>query len=149
MNYLNRLAWIALSTALVSNAGTALKARKDPILPPSAHLTPFSAWKSIYILRNGVVNPSARKDFNDTLFEYRWKSEWTLNRYVCTVEIRHTEDADDSHTIPEIDILYSDRLSHPLAHTYAAHNVTVGSTTAHAYLKPIDCEEVGLVFWKK
>lgn len=70
------------------------------------HLTGFTPWEALFLLRDGAFNPSKTRDFNDSRFEYRWKSEWVVNGYVCTVEVRHTDDAEDSHTLPEIDVFY-------------------------------------------
>src|ERR1700678_1787244 len=39
-------------------------------------------WEYIPLLRNGVVAFSETKDFHDAQFEYRWKSEWAVSRYV-------------------------------------------------------------------
>ena len=81
--------------------------------------------------------------------EYRWKSELTINRAACTVEIRTAGDVDYSDTIPEVNVMYEPRshLRHP--QKYAAQNVAVGGRPAHAYLKASDCETIDLVFWKK
>jgi hypothetical protein len=150
MNYVARFACIALPTILVVNAGTAGKpASNEARAITSSPLTSFSEWKPIFLLRDGVFNPSKRKEFNDTLFEYRWRSEWILNRYVCTVEVRHTEDADDSHRVPEIDVVFTNRHHLTRGHSYDAHDVVVGGPGGHVYFKPADCERVEFVYWKK
>jgi hypothetical protein len=46
----------------------------------------------------------------------------------------------------KFDILNSDRNNHPAKHIYAVHDVLTGSKATHAYVKPTECEEVGLVF---
>src|SRR5215472_4071938 len=69
-------------------------------LPSPAPLNGFSAWKPLRMLRNGVVNPMGRRDFNDLRFEYRWKSSLTADSSVCTVEFRAAGDVDYGDTIP-------------------------------------------------
>jgi hypothetical protein len=100
----------------------------------------------MYLQRNGVVNWQKRKDFNDTRFEYRWKSEWVLNRDVCTVEIRPSEDVPVSDTIPTVTVAYVDHHGH--VHPFTMQNVAV-SNVAHANLKPTDCERIDLVYWTR
>jgi hypothetical protein len=148
MNFLIKLACATLAIVLVANANTAGKTSTNEvgtINPFSGPVTGWSAWKYILLARNGVESIHAPKDFHDTQFEYRWKSERTVNRYVRTVEIR---DVDDSHTVPEIDVYYSDRHGPLHFHAFTAHDVPIGKQ-AHAYLRPPDCESVDLVFWKK
>ena len=91
------------------------------------------------------------KDFHDTQFEYRWKSEWSSD--VCTVEIRPTGDTDVSGTIPEIDVSYSAPHSHDRSYTMihghtTIRNAPIGKLT-HVYVKPTHCETVEWVFWKE
>jgi hypothetical protein len=151
MNYLVRFATVALPIALVASADTAPKSTFNPnttITPSSRSTLGFSSWRAIYFQRNGVVNWQKRKDFNDTRFEYRWKSEWIVNRDVCTVEIRPSEDVDVSDTIPKITIAYVDPHSHGHVHPFTMQNVAV-SHGAHASLKPTDCERIDLVYWSK
>jgi len=146
----SKVAFLALSALLAARGGTAGKPRSDEekrTRPSSAELNPFSPWKSMYIQRGLIINPGKRKDFNDSLFEYRWKSEWIINAYVCTIEIRHDDDAEDSHTIPEVQIAYFSRQSH--AGSYAARNVLLGGKDAHVYLRTTDCETVDIVYWNK
>jgi hypothetical protein len=112
-------------------------------------LTDFTAWQPIFILRNGVVNTFKAKDFNDSRFEYRWKSEWVVNDFVCTVEVRHTDDVEDKNTLPEIDIFYSSQHTHGRPQRYAAHDVALGGKEEHVFLKRTDCDQVGMVLWSK
>jgi hypothetical protein len=70
---------------------------------------------------------SETKDFHDTQFEYRRKSEWAVSRSVCTVEIRPTGDVDISYKVPQISLAYSDPHSH----------VVIGS------------KEVSQIYWMK
>jgi len=117
--------------------------------PSAAELTGFSAWEYIPLMRNGVVPFSETKDFHDTQFEYRWKSEWKVSRYVCTVDIRPTGDVDINYKVPEISLAYSDPHSHRPFHKYTTHDVAVGAKLAHAVLKLNDCERVATIYWVK
>ena|ERR1700722_5051121 len=116
----------------------------------------LSAWKYILLERPGPDGvPGVRmrakaKDFQDTRFEYRWKSERALDGYVCIVEIRPTDDADRTETLAQINIAYYDPATLTRNHSriFTAHDVAVGKT-AHAYLKPTDCGRVDLVSWLK
>jgi hypothetical protein len=151
VNHLAKLVCAALSILLVAHADTGGKpsSSADRANAPS-QLTGFSAWKPIILNRDGPMNPwGKRKDFNDSRFEYRWKSERTANSSVCTVEIRPTDDVDVSETIPEIGVNYSgqDRIIH--LHGYTARDVRIGSKLEHAFLKPPDCDRVDLVYWHK
>jgi hypothetical protein len=151
MNYLVRFAFAALTIALAAGADTAPKRSADPnttITPSLRSTLGFSPWRALYLQRNGVLNTQKRKDFNDTRFEYRWKSEWVVIREVCTVEIRPSEDVDVSDTIPTISIAYVDPHSHGHVHPFIVKNVAV-SNVAHASLKPTDCERIDLVYWSK
>jgi hypothetical protein len=151
MNYFFRFATLALAITLVASADTAPKPSSNgesTIATRSGTLTGFSSWRPIYLQRNGVVNTQKRQDFNDTRFEYRWKSEWIVNRDVCTVEIRPSEDVEVSDTIPKITIAYVDPHSHGHEHPFTMQNVAV-SRLEHAYLRPTDCERVDLVYWNK
>ena len=142
---------IALAITLVASADTAPKRSSNvsgTLSPRSAPLTSFSSWRAIYFQRNGVVNIQKRQDFNDTRYEYRWKSEWIVNRDVCTVESRPSEDVDVSDTIPKITLAYVDPHSHGHVHPFTMQNVAV-SKAAHAYLRPTDCERVDLIYWNK
>jgi hypothetical protein len=106
-------------------------------------------WEYISLLRNGVVAFSETKDFHDAQFEYRWKSEWAVSRYVCTVEIRPSGDVDIHYKVPEISLAYADPHSHRPFHKYTAHDVVIGSKLAHAILKASDCERISLIYWMK
>jgi hypothetical protein len=72
-----------LAIAMVGNADTGKPSSSaENASSLSTGLTNFSAWVYIPLLRNGVVPFSETKDFHDTQFEYRWKSEWDVSRYV-------------------------------------------------------------------
>jgi hypothetical protein len=150
MSHVAELVCATLSMLLVANADTGGKPSSgaDRANGPS-QLTGFSAWKPIILNRDGPMNPWKRRDFNDSRFEYRWKSERTVNSSICTVEIRPTEDVDVSETIPEIGVNYSGpgRIIHHGG--YTARDVKIGSKLEHAFLKPSDCDRVDLVYWHK
>jgi hypothetical protein len=151
MNYLVRFAFIALAITLVASPDTAPKRSangESTIASRSAPLTAFSSWRAIYFQRNGVVNIQKRQDFNDTRYEYRWKSEWVLNRHVCTVEIRPSEDVPVSDTIPTVTVVYIDPHGPVRIHQYTMYDVPI-SHLVHAYLRPPDCERIDLVYWSK
>jgi hypothetical protein len=152
MSYLAKLACATLSILPVTHADTAGKppsTAEGANSPSPPQLTGFSTWKPIFLQRDGVVNPWRRKDFNDTRFEYRWKSERGVSTYVCTIEIRLTGDVDGSDTAPEIGVMYVSPRDLPHHHGYTERNVRIGSKAEHAYLKPTDCERVDLVYWLK
>jgi hypothetical protein len=109
-------------------------------------VTAFTGWKPLFLTRNGVVNTFKRPDFNDSLFEYRWKSERTVSSSVCTVELRHAEDAEDSHTIPEVNVFY---LGRGPVHRYTARNLALGGKDGHVLLRQEDCERIDMVAWDK
>jgi hypothetical protein len=152
MSFLIKLACTMLAIVLAAHGDST-----DKLTSPaqstagrsSGGLTGFSAWEYIPLLRNGVVPLGQTKDFHDTQLEYRWKSEWAVSRYVCTVEIRPAEDVDLSYKVPEISLAYSDPHSHRPFHQYTAHDVAVGNKLAHAVLRPADCERVTLIYWVK
>ena len=151
MNSLARSAFTTLAIALVAGADTAPKRSAEPnttIAPSSRSTLGFSSWRAIYLRRNGVVYMSKQRDFNDLRFEYRWKSEWIVNRDACTVEIRPSDDIDVSSTIPEITVAYIDPHGHPHMPPWVTNNLPV-SHLSHAYLRPPDCERVDLVYWSK
>jgi hypothetical protein len=150
VNRLARLACATLSILLIAHADTGGKSSSSAERANGAsQLNGFSAWKPIILNRDGPMNPWKRMDFNDSRFEYRWKSERTVNSSVCTVEIRPTDDVDVSETIPEIGLNYSGpgRIIHHGG--YTARDVKIGSKLEHAFLKPPDCERVDLVYWHK
>ncbi len=152
MSFLINLACAALAIALVANSGNTdkLSSRAENAAGrSSSELTGFSAWEYIPLLRDGVVPFNETKDFHDTQFEYRWKSEWAVSRYVCSIEIRPAGDVDISYKVPEISFAYSDPHSHRPFHRFTAHDVAVGSKQAHAILKPADCERVDRIYWVK
>jgi hypothetical protein len=150
MNFLTRAAFAALAIAMVANADTGKPSSSaENASSLSTGLTNFSAWEYIPLLRNGVVPFSETKDFHDTQFEYRWKSEWAVSRYVCTVEIRPSGDVDMNYKVPEISLAYADPHSHRPFHKYTAHDVVIGNKLAHAILKASDCERISLIYWMK
>jgi hypothetical protein len=150
MNYLARAASTALAIAIVASSDTTPKPSfpNTTTTPSSRSTLGFSPWRAIYLQRNGVVDWQKRKDFNDTRYEYRWKSEWIVNRDVCTVEIRPSEDVDVSDTIPKIMVVYIDPHSHGHIHPFSMQNVAI-SKSAHVLLRPQDCERIDLVYWSK
>jgi hypothetical protein len=124
----------------------------SPVKPASglAALAGLSDWKFVPLARNGLMFQPHPKDFQDTRFQYRWKSEWVVNRYVCTVEIRPTDDIDGNFTVPQIDIGYSGPNRVGLHFQfYTAHDVPIGSKLAHAVVRRPDCQSVELVSWSK
>jgi hypothetical protein len=115
----------------------------------------WSAWKYIPLERktaNGEWTPRTfkAKDFQDTRFESRWKSERTIDSHVCTVEIRPTDDIGESDTIPEINIISYDPSSLTPGHfrVQTTHDVSV-SKAAHAIFKSPDCRRVDFIYWRK
>ncbi len=155
LRLLANLTFATLAIALVAAADTPAKPASNgegANASSSARLLGFSAWSYIPLLRNGTVPYHRAKDFHDTQFEYRWKSQWTVNRYVCTVEVRPTGDIDIGYKVPEITVQYSEphgRGPLHMVHQYSAHDLSVGSGKAHAVLKPADCERIDLIYWIK
>ena len=150
MSHFNKLLCATLAIAFVGSADTGGKSPsngKTALNAPSKSSPGWSAWRSVFVARNGVVNPQRPKDFDDTRFEYRWKSERNVSFDVCTIEIRPTDDLDDSYTAPQIGVGYSDQ-SHGLMQTYRARDVLI-TRLAHVFLRPTDCGRVGMVFWSK
>jgi hypothetical protein len=119
-----------------------------------ADLAGLSAWKYIPLERKGsgaVWFPHSLKgqDFQDTRFQYRWKSERIVGSYACTVEIRPTDDIGESEALPELTIVYYlSSLTPGHFCFFTAHGVSV-SKAAHAVLKPSDCRKVDFVYWRK
>lgn len=120
-----------------------------------ADLAGLSAWKFIPLERKdaaGLWLPWGlhAKDFQDTRFEYRWKSERTIDSYVCTVEIRPTDDVGQDEKLPQINIISYDSLRFSPGHfrIFTASDVSVGKS-AHAIFKPADCRRVDFVYWRK
>jgi hypothetical protein len=143
--------WCA--TLLIAFAGIADTGGKSPSdgktvrAAHSASSAGWSSWQSLFIVRDGVVNPSKPKDFEDTRFEYRWKSEWVVSAAVCTIEVRPVDDLDVSYTAPEIGIGYRDK-SYGRPRGLKAQNVLI-TKSAHAFLRPGDCKRVEQVYWTK
>jgi hypothetical protein len=82
----------------------------------------------------------------ETLFEYRWKSEWSVAHYICTVEIRPISATDQTRFIPEVVVG-----SFPNSHTqqlqmYREHDVPIRGKLAHSNLSPTDCGKVAGVY---
>jgi hypothetical protein len=151
MHYLARFLAAALALAFVVSADTTPKRSADPnttIIPSSRSTLGFSPWRAIYLQRNGVVNWLKRKDFNDLRFEYRWKSESSVIRQDCMVEIRPSEDVDVTDTIPTITVAYIDPHGHPHMPPWVTNNLAI-SHLSHAYLRPTDCARIDLVYWSK
>ena len=107
----------------------------------------FTAWQPVFLMRDGVVNTMKRKEFNDTRFEYRWKSELSEVSPVCTIEIRVAKDADYTDTIPQLSLAYWDRHHH--GQRYTARDLAVGGRLEQISFKRTDCETVELVWWNK
>lgn len=115
----------------------------------------WSAWKYVPLERknsDGLWSPLHLKsrDFQDTRFQYRWKSERTIDNYVCTVEVRPTDDIGQSEVLPELTISYYDPSVMTPGHfrDFTAHNVSV-SKSEHAIFKPSDCRRIDFVYWRK
>jgi hypothetical protein len=111
-------------------------------------LAGWSDWKFIPLERNNpdsVWFPRMLKpaDFQDTRFEYRWKSEQALSSYVCTVEIRTAGDL-GQESLPQINVIFSP--GH--YRVFTASDVSVGKS-AHAIFKQTDCRKVDFVYWRK
>lgn len=129
-----------LSIALAANAGS-----------PAG----WSGWKFIPLERNSpdsiwfprILKPA---DFQDTRFEYRWKSERTLASYDCTIEIRPADDVGENETLPQINVISDDSLkfSPGQIRIFTASGVSVGKS-AHAIFKRADCRGVEFVYWRK
>jgi hypothetical protein len=128
------LACAILSLALAANDGS------------------LSGWRYIPLERkNGdgwVPRSFKAKDFHDTRFEYRWKSERNLDRFACTIEIRPTDDVDQHDTIPEITVYYYDPSNFTPGHfrVLTAREVSLGKAN-HAFFKPQDCREIESISW--
>lgn len=129
-----------------------LAANAASAAPDLAALNGMSAWKYVPLERSpGIMwRHYGAYDFQDTRFEYRWKSEWSVNAYVCTVEIRLADNTEASYTIPEINLSYSgpNRIGLHFR-VYTVRDVAIGNTRAPAVLTQTDCERVDLVSWRK
>jgi hypothetical protein len=144
------LAGLAVLLTMSVRADTGSKPSSSGSFPSPALLTGFSAWKPLPMLRNGVVNPMGRRDFNDLRFEYRWKSSLTAASSVCTVEFRAAGDVDYGDTIPEITFNYTPpRTSRRHPHGFTEHDIAIGGPQGHASFTATDCERVDLVYWRK
>ena len=115
----------------------------------------WSDWKYVPLERKsgaGMWSPthSNAKDFQDTRFQYRWKSERIIDTYVCNIEVRPTGDIDEQNTIPELNILYYDpsSLTAGYLRILTSHQVSIGKA-AHAIFKPSGCRRVDFVSWHK
>src|ERR1700683_5347511 len=78
MNFIAKFAWAALAIALVANADTPGKASSSSegtSTPFSRPESGWSGWAFVPLERDGVVSLRKTKDFHDTQFQYRWKSE--------------------------------------------------------------------------
>ena len=73
-----------------------------------------------------------------------------MDSYVCTVEVRPTDDIDRTDTVPELNIISYDPSSLTRGHTrvFTAHEVPVGKD-AHAMFKSPDCQRIDFVYWRK
>jgi hypothetical protein len=138
-----RLAELACALALAFNSDT------------FSDLAGLSEWRHVPLERkgsSGVWMPLhlKAKDFQDTRFEYRWKSERIIDNYVCTVEVRPRDDIGESEPVPELNIVYYDPSSLTPGHFRALtlHDVTVGRA-AHLISKPSGCRRVDSVYWRK
>lgn len=130
MNYLIKLPCAALFVALDVKADSMSQSNGEPTA--SHNLTAmagFSSWKFVPLERAAGImwRHLQSNDFQDTRFEYRWKSDWSVSGYVCTVEIRNTDEAAQSLTVPEINVGYSGPSRIGLHfRLYTAHDVTRG-----------------------
>ena len=145
MNLLTKLAFAGLAIALVANGDTAAKSSSNAgstIDPLSVPVNGWSGWASMPLARDqgSVVSLNEKKAFHDTQFEYRWKPQGKSD--ACTVEFR---DVDNSHTVREINVFYSDSRHH---RQYTGHHILIGKRK-HVHLTLTECERVELVFWKK
>ena len=149
----SRAACITFLLVVIANADTtagrsSLPNNESTATPSPKRSLNYSSWIYARPVRNGVVSFDGR-DFYDTYFQYRWKSEWVVNRNVCTVEIRPTDDALVSRTVPEITVEYfNSRSIEPYAQLFKTQNVLIGSKIGHAYIRLSDCERIDFVFWK-
>ena len=135
---------------IAARADTGSKPSPNSSFPSPEPPAGFSTWKPLPMLRNGVVNPMGRKDFNDLRFEYHWKSTFTADNSSCTVELRIAGDVDYSDTIPEITFTYTPpRTTHSHPHGFTEYDVAVGGKQGHASFTATDCERVDLVYWRK
>ena len=136
--------FVKLSCAALSMA---LMARADSL----AALAGMSAWKFVQMERQpGILWRHIKpEDFQDTRFEYRWKSERSVDRFVCVVEVRPRDDSDQSFTIPEINVQYTgpNRIGLHF-HVFTTHDVAIGKQ-AHAVIRQTDCDAVDIVSWRK
>ena len=119
--------WVFLFAAILAVRITA------PAQQPTQQLSSWSKWKQILL-----ENRAARSYVRDTRFEFRWKPEWTENGYACSAEIRPTNDADQSATVPEIDIWYNST-----SHTYAAAGVPVGPKAEQEHYFATSAVQIG------
>jgi hypothetical protein len=144
---------VAAAMLSVANADTSAgpsPAKQDTPTPSSAHSVAYSRWIYAVAIRSGQPLHHGR-DFYDSYFEYRWKSEWVVSRYLCTVELRTTDDGDITRIIAELGVEYSNSHTAGTAITHRqefnAQNIVVGSKTAHAFIRPTDCDRVELVYF--
>ncbi len=144
---MTKLASLVLILAVSATAAPDGKLASTGKSTSPAGPTNFTDWKALFLLRDGIFNPLKPKQFNDSLFEYRWKSEWIVNGYVCTVEVRHTQDAEDTHTLPEINVFYTDPYSR--GHQYTAREVVLGGKDGHVFFRQKDCQRIDIVSWTK
>lgn len=115
----------------------------------------LSAWKFIPLERKnseGFWFPAHvnAKDFQDTRFQYRWKSERAIDTYSCTIEIRPTDDIGENDVIPELTIIHYSPSSLAPGHSQIliTRDVSVAKS-AHAIFKPSNCRSVDFVYWRK
>ena len=142
------LCWVLIAGVL--SADTAPKPSRSNAVTSAAPVEDFSSWKPLPMMRNGVVNPMGRKDFNDLRFEYRWRSTVTAETSFCTVELRPAGDVDYSDTIPEFTFQYTPpRTAHSRPHGVTEQDVAIGGKQGHASFTATDCERVDIVYWRK
>lgn len=120
---------------------------------PSRQMAGWSGWKQTLVEKRDPLSDQ-RSFTTDERFEYRWKAQWTQPGYVCAVEIRPADDADEWYQLREVDIMYqsSDYVyaaadapvihRRPQMHFFTTLGVTVRNRQAHANLTAADCGAV-------
>jgi hypothetical protein len=151
MKYITAVACATLSIVLVANADTSGKPRLMsegwgglPSLAASS--IGWSAWDHniAATAKDGML--LLKSDRQDTPFEYRWKSEWSVTRYICNVEIRPRGAAEKIHIIPEVVVVYFPNSEIQQPQLYTEHDVANGGKLPHSSLSPTDCGRVAGVY---
>jgi hypothetical protein len=126
MKEIVKLTCAALSIALIANADI-----------------DWSAWKHTEL---GTVGAQTLLRGGDSRYEYRWRSDWQVNRYVCTVEVRPTVDGSIHLTIPELAVVYTPKSRLRRAQVLTQNDVLMnGKLTHSATFTAPDCGSVEAV----